>query len=379
MRWSFPVGTIKGTTLRVHFTFLLLLVWVAIGAYQQSGGTEAARSVTFVVLLFGCVVLHEFGHALMARRYGVRTPDITLLPIGGVARLERIPEKPGQELMIALAGPMVNVVIAAVLLGVMGGTFSPGALELEAKHPGLPLRLLQANIFLVVFNALPAFPMDGGRMLRALLTYRMGHARATQVAATIGEMFAFLLGMLGLVSGNPLLMFIGVFVYLGAAAEAHAEKFRDASRGLLAGDAAVTQFERLSLLSRVEDAVQHLIHGTQHDFPVVDGGDRLRGVLTRDAMIRALRDRGPDTPVMEVMTRDIPLIHHRASLADALESLQAGGLPAVGVVDGAGRLVGLITPENVGELMMVQAARGARAGGVKPRMPDNPWDTGSPA
>jgi stage IV sporulation protein FB len=301
------------------------------------------------------VLLHEFGHVFAARRYGVRTPDITLLPIGGVARLERIPEEPSQELVVALAGPAVNIVIAAILYGVSGGPLTTEGMELQNSQVGLLDRLVSVNIFLAIFNLIPAFPMDGGRVLRALLAYRLGYARGTQIAATVGQVVAFGFGVLGLFS-NPLLIFIAIFVYLGAASESHAVQMRQVSRGMLVSDAMITEFESLTPDSQVEDAVQCLIRTTQHEFPVVDGAGQLRGILTRDDMIRALRARGPETPVLEVMRSDIPIVQSRRPLEEALRLMQEGRLPAVGVTDATSRLVGLVTPENIGELMMILAA-----------------------
>ncbi|WP_018262641.1 site-2 protease family protein [Methylobacterium sp. WSM2598] len=363
MGWSLPLGTVMGTVIRVHVTFLLFLLWIGAAGFAKGGQGAALQSVLYIVLLFLCVLLHEFGHVLAARRYGVQTPDITLLPIGGVARLERIPEDPRQELVIALAGPAVNVVIAGLLFLVLGAV-APRA---EVENPGISLfeRLLWVNLFLVGFNLIPAFPMDGGRVLRAILAARLGYARGTQIASGVGQAVAFALGLLGLVGGNPLLLFIALFVYLGAASEAHAVQMRQVSRGLLAGDAMITRYESLGPSSRVEDAVQELIATTQHEFPVVDGAGRLRGVLTRDDMIRALRDRGPDAPVLEVMRSDIPSVRDRQPLEDALRLMQESGVPAVGVTDALGRLVGLITPENVGEMMMVLTARPEGRTGLK--------------
>jgi Zn-dependent protease/CBS domain-containing protein len=373
MTWSIPIGNVGGTILRVHVTFFLLLLWIAITYYVQGGTQAAIHGVTFLVLVFACVVLHEFGHVLAARRYGVQTPDITLLPIGGVARLSRIPENPGQELVIALAGPAVNVVIAVLLYVVLGALPTLAGAELEKSGIDMLERLASVNLFLFLFNLIPAFPMDGGRVLRALLAYRMSYARATHIAASIGQGVAFLFGLLGLF-GNPLLLFIALFVYLGAAAEAHSVQMRQVARGMLAMDAAVTRFESLSPLSRVADAVQALIHTTQHEFPVVDGAGQLRGVLVRDAMIRALMEQGPDVAVTEIMTRDIPVVQPRQSLEEAIRLLQEKSAPAVGVVDAAGRLVGLITPENIGEVMMVNAAQPRRPmPGPQRQTVANPW------
>jgi CBS domain-containing protein len=209
-------------------------------------------------------------------------------------------------------------------------------------------------------------------MLRAMLAWKLGFARATQVAATIGQGLAFVFGLVGLF-GNPMLLFIALFVYLGASSEAHSVQLRQVARGILAADAMITHFESLGPRSTVADAVQELIRTTQHEFPVVDGAGRLRGLLTREAMIAALRDQGPNVPVVEVMQRDIPTVQMRQSLAEALRLLQEQQPPAVGVLDSAGRLVGLITAENVGEIMMVHAVHPQPARSTPPAPVRNPW------
>jgi stage IV sporulation protein FB len=299
MSWSFPIGTVKGTVIRIHLTFLLFLVWIGVSHYAQGGQRAAVEGVLFISLLFACVLLHEFGHVFAARRYGVQTPDITLLPIGGVARLERIPEKPAEELVVALAGPAVNVVIAALLFLALGGLPAMGD-GTQVHNPGVDLlgRLAWVNISLVVFNLIPAFPMDGGRVLRAVLAYRLGYARGTRIAAGIGQAVAFALGLLGLF-GNPLLIFIALFVYMGAAAEASAAQMREASRGMIASDAAETRFEGLPSNATVEDAVERLLSTSQHDFPVVDGSGRLRGVVTRDDLAELAVDEMLDIEGMD--------------------------------------------------------------------------------
>jgi stage IV sporulation protein FB len=264
------------------------------------------------------------------------------------------------------------LVIAAGLFLALGGVPSmQAAAELHSPGQGILERLAWVNVTLVLFNLIPAFPMDGGRVLRAFLAMRMGYVRATQRAAAVGQVVAFLLGILGLFGGNPLLVFIALFVYLGASSEAHAVQMREVGRGIPVADAMVTRFESLAPSARVEDAVALLIATTQREFPVVDGGGALRGVLTREDMIRVLKEQGPDAPVLEAMRRDIPLVQARQCLSDAMEALQQTGAPAVGVTDAHGRLTGLVTAEAVGELMMIHAARppgGGGGGTVR-----NPW------
>ena len=353
MSWSLPIFRIAGIQLRIHITFLLLIVWLAFGYYSQGGSAVAASRVIFVLLLFLCVVLHEFGHAFAAKAFGINTPDITLLPIGGVARLERMPEEPVQELIIAVAGPLVNVVIAIGLF-VAGGSqalLNPSTVE----GGGLVAQLLTINIILVLFNLLPAFPMDGGRVLRALLATRMSYARATQVAATVGQGFAFIFGFLGLL-WNPFLIFIALFVYIGASQEAALAQMKDVSRRFPVSSAMVREFRTLSENATLEEAVDALLATSQHDFPVVDETGNVAGLLTRHDLIAALRKNDPDLRVGEVMRRDIPTVTTGTRFEDAFRIMQECNCPAVPVLDRMKRLVGLLTPENVAELMMVHSA-----------------------
>jgi Zn-dependent protease/CBS domain-containing protein len=370
MSWSFPIGRLFGSEIRVHVTFFLLLAWIAI-AYYQEGGTQAAvNGVLFILALFACVVAHEFGHALTARRYGIRTPDITLLPIGGLARLERMPENPRQEILVALAGPAVNVVIAAVLILILNSHFDFAALQrLDNPRLGFLVRLASVNIFLVLFNLIPAFPMDGGRVLRAVLAIWYPRRQATNIAARIGQALAFVFGFAGLVWGDPLLIFIAIFVYLAATAEAQMVGLQDVSRHLGVGDAMITRFETLGPQATIGDAAELLLRTTQHEFPVVDGGGKLRGVLTRNAMVAALSKSGAATPVIEAMTGGIPTVSSLARLETALKLLQQSGVPAVGVVDRSGKFVGYVTAENIGELMMVERAGIGHTHGAKPVTP----------
>ena len=356
MSWSFKIATIAGTQVRVHVTFALILAWFWWMHYQIGGVPAAWEGVLFILAVFACVVAHEFGHAFAARRYGIRTPDITLLPIGGLARLERMPEEPRQEFVIAVAGPAVNIVIAAIILLALGGTGQLADMaQIEDPRVNFLVRLAGVNIFLVVFNMIPAFPMDGGRVLRAALASRMSWPRATQIAATIGQGMAFALGFLGLLY-NPILIFIAIFVYLAASAESQNAQIRDVSTSLMVGDVMVRQYATLPRSASLAEAVEALLDTSQHEFPVVSSDGRLEGVLTRNDMIRALSEVGPHATVDRAMQVDIPTIHHRQCLTDALKLMQDSSAPAVAALDGSGRLVGLVTHENVGEMLMVRSA-----------------------
>jgi Zn-dependent protease/CBS domain-containing protein len=366
MRWSFRIVRVAGIDVRIHLTFLLLLAWIGYAYYQRGGTPAATEGIVFILLLFGSVLLHEFGHALAARRYGIPTPDITLLPIGGVARLSRMPDEPRQELVIALAGPAVNVVIALVLFLVLGRMDDPGGMVLRIEDPalGMAAKIMSANVMLVLFNLVPAFPMDGGRVLRATLALRMDYVRATQIAASLGQGIAFLFGFLGLLY-NPLLIFIALFVYLGATQEAAGAEMRNLTERLPISAAMVTEFRSLPLDATLTDAIEALLRTHQHEFPVVDEGARVQGVLTRNDLIRALSTGGPSTPVVEVMRPVPPAVSWRTPFEEAFRQMQDSGTPVLPVTDDHGRLIGMLTPENVGEMMMIQSAlaRGQRPSG----------------
>jgi Zn-dependent protease/CBS domain-containing protein len=354
MSWSLPIIRIAGIQLRIHITFLLLIGWLALAYYNTGGSAAAAAGVIFILLLFLCVVLHEFGHALAAKAFGINTPDITLLPIGGVARLERMPDKPSQELIVALAGPAVNVVIALCLFAVIGsrGDVDP---RTAMQSGDLLVNLLTINVWLVLFNLLPAFPMDGGRVLRALLATRLSYARATQVAASVGQAFAFIFGFIGLFA-NPFLIFIALFVYIGASQEAALAQMKDISRRLPVSSAMVREFRSLPKTATLEEAADALLATSQHDFPVLDETGNVAGVLTRHDLIAALRKNDPQIRVGDVMRRDIPTVTTGTSFEEAFRIMQECSCPAVPVLDGMKRLVGLLTPENVTELMMIHSA-----------------------
>jgi Zn-dependent protease len=364
--WSLRIGTIAGIGIFVHWTFLLL-IGAILFLYIMAGQTLMAAliGVGFVLAIFGCVVLHELGHALAARRYGVPTRDITLLPIGGVARLQRMPEHPTQELVVAIAGPAVNVVIAAVLFAILAPLVGAAQLWQDPLTPRLAddprglgvlflANLMWVNVFLVVFNMLPAFPMDGGRVLRALLAQRMDYARATNIAATVGQGMAILFAMLGLMIGHFLLIFIALFVYIGAQGEAQLVQMRMLLRDVPVREAMLRRFRTLSVHDTLDHATEELLAGSQQDFPVVEDG-QLRGVLRREDLVQGLKQGGRDLEVGQVMSTNCTVVSVYDMLDRVMERMREQPCSTMPVVHN-GQLVGLVTLENVGELMMIRSA-----------------------
>lgn len=355
MHWSWNVGSLAGIQFKVHTTFVLILIWVAV-IHASDGAAGIAAGLLFVLTLFGCVILHELGHALAARRYGIKTKDITLLPIGGVARLERMPEEPSQELVVALAGPAVNFAIAGALylwLAATGG-WQPLS-QLNVASGSFVERIMIVNVFLAVFNLLPAFPMDGGRVLRALLATRMEYTRATQIAAGIGQGMALLLGFAGLMM-NPFLVFIALFVWIGAAQESSMVQMKSSLGGIPVSRAMLTHFRTIGPDDSLDHAVELILSGSQQDFPVVES-DRVVGVLTRSDLFSALAKRTSGT-VRELMRTEFETADSHDMLEDSLRKLQGCACQTLPVTHG-GRLVGLVTADNMGEFLIIQAARRA--------------------
>jgi Zn-dependent protease/CBS domain-containing protein len=355
MRWSWKIGRLAGITVYMHATFLLLLAYIVIASWVEKHSPAATVvAVAFILAIFACVVLHELGHALVARRYGVRTRDIILLPIGGVARLERMPEEPLQELWVALAGPAVNVVIAAGLFVLLRALGIPSQFErLQWLSGGFLDRLMVVNLWLVAFNLIPAFPMDGGRVLRALLATRMDYAEATHIAARVGQALAFVFGFLGLFT-DPFLLFIALFVWMGAEGESAMVQARTSFAGIPVQRVMLTDFRTLRPEETLAQAVDHVLAGFQHDFPVVFG-DHVLGILTRADLMKALAQRGSETAVRDAMQREFPVLDSHDMLEQALPSLRGAGVRSV-PVEHDGHLVGLLDMENVAEFMMVQSA-----------------------
>lgn len=382
MRWSWQIAKVAGIPVRIHATFALLVAWIFFGIL--AGGQEIGAAVSAALLIFaifGCIVLHEFGHALTARRYGIRTRDITLLPIGGVARLERIPDRPLHEFLVALAGPAVTMVIAVLLFAVLGA-FQPALANrvLSYMNPiwnvftqappvegpgGFVAELFLVNVMILLFNLIPAFPMDGGRVLRAVLATRLDYVTATQIAAAVGQMIAVVFAVVGIMSHSLLLPLVALFVFLAAGQESSMAQMRTAFAGVPVSRAMVREFHTLREDDPLTRAVELLLAGDQQEFPVLGRfeGEPPIGILTRRDLITALAQGPRDRPVGEVARRDCGTAHPREYLEDVFLRIDRSGCPAILVVSD-GRVVGMVTLENVGELAMVHAAMGRRRGGA---------------
>lgn len=357
MKWSWKIGRVGGIDLRVHASFFILLAWLALAYYREGGTTGAARGVLFTVALFASVVLHELGHAFAGRRIGVPTHDITLLPIGGVARLDDIPEEPKQELAIALAGPAITVAIVAALYLLLRVLSLPATLVESAVTRGgwgaFLAQLMWVNVSLLVFNLLPAFPMDGGRVLRAALALRRDYARATEIATRVGRSFALLFGIVGLLY-NPFLVLIALFVWLGAAAESGALQERSALSGVRVARLMIRDVRTLTPTDTLGTALQHVLAGFQHDFPVVDNGNVV-GVLTRGRLLHGLGRAGPESAVAESMEASFRTATPREPVERAVARLHECHCNTLPVLDD-GRLCGVLTSDNVAEFVMIDAA-----------------------
>jgi len=359
MKWSWKLGQVAGINVYVHATFVLLIGWIGWAYWQEAHRWDAVVSgVGLILALFLCVLLHEFGHALTAKKFGFGTRDITLLPIGGVAHLEQIPEEPKQELLVALAGPAVSLAIVLILGLWIALTTRLQTLDQSSLIQGSFLfRLMAVNLFLILFNLIPAFPMDGGRVLRALLAMRWSRLKATRMAATLGQSLAIVFGIIGLF-GNPFLILIAVFVWIGAAQEASMAVMQFAFHGVPVSRAMFTDFQVLTpddLLSRPVELMQR---SPQHNFPVVENGDVV-GLLTASDLLTALANQKLEVPVKQVMRHTFVTAEASDSLENVFKRIQNSD-SKIFLVTEHGNLAGLITPESLGEFLTVQAALGKK-------------------
>jgi Zn-dependent protease/CBS domain-containing protein len=365
MGGSFTVGRAFGIDVKVHWTFFLLLAFFGLTAYQRSGSLSSALvTVGIIVALFFCVLLHEYGHSLVAQRLGIVVSDITLLPIGGLARLKTLPERPWDEVKIAVAGPLVNVVLAPIFFGIallLGGSIMTPTDILEGvQSAGQIFAYLGIiNVALVVFNLIPAFPMDGGRVLRGLLATRLGPVRATDISSAVGQFFAAAFFLIGLLGGYFLLALVGVFIFFGASGEAQMVRQRELTRGLTVSDVMGTRphLETVTPYHTFGQVLDTVIHGYQEDFPVMDEEGKLVGMLTRNEIMTAAHSPDRYASVRDVMKTDFPTISPDADLfTDGARILQESGLRAIPVVKD-GNLVGMLTMDDIGQAALLRDLR----------------------
>ncbi len=356
---SFRVCTVDGIPIRIHLTFLLLLAWI--GTSPPAPNTSSLGPLTFICLVFVCVLLHELSHAVVAKRFGIRTVNITLYPIGGVAVLETHPE-PAKELWISLAGPSANLAIAGIIAIVLKAMHSSvGIMHLGATHGGVLPDLLWANLILGLFNLIPAFPMDGGRVMRALIARFTDVATATDISAKVGQMLAICCGIFAISRGDFMLILVALFVYIGAGHEASAFRLRALLTGHTVREAMQTEFKTLVTGCTLKDASQVLLAGGQNDFPVMNGSEVV-GLLTRDALLRGITTMDDYAYVAGVMQRDFARTFADDDIEAVVENAARVGTIVVFEPDpiGEDRLVGLLTQENALEFLMLAQARRRR-------------------
>ena len=359
MKGVLKIGRVSGIKIEVHWTFTLLLIWVAFLEIQK--GSDLNRILlneALILVLFICVILHELGHALTAKKFGVKTKNILLLPIGGVATLEKMPEKPAQELWIALAGPAVNVVIAILLLLVVPVrsyfNFDSIVLEEMLYEPTLQnflFYLFIANVMLVVFNLIPAFPMDGGRVLRALLSFKLGRISATNIAASIGQGLAFIFFVLGLFF-NPFLILIALFIFLGAYGENQMVKQGDLLEGHVVKEATLTNITRLRPSNNLKEVIDILLAGTEKDFVVIEN-EKILGILTQKDIIKHAKT--PSVLVGDIMQRKFKTVDVTTEIMKVLQSIRKEDSDFYPVVEN-GQLVGAIDTTNISEFILLKTA-----------------------
>ena len=358
---SLTLFSVKGIKVHVHWTFLLLVAWVAFTTSRAGGGIpEILVRLGVVALVFACVVLHEYGHALTALRFGVHTRDITLLPIGGVARLERMPEDPMQELWITVAGPAVNLVIAcsaAIMLYLFSGFHLTDPMEAGPLGGRVLTVLFAFNLGLFLFNLIPAFPMDGGRILRALLSMRLPRAQATRIAVAVGRAMAIVFVATGIFLGQPFLALIGLFVLLGAGAELRASRESAALEGVPVSRIMRKHFWSMDGGSTVQQAADELLNGGDHDLVVLWNG-RYHGVLTRKHLIEALRRGRAGARLIDLGPVEVPPVPPEAIARTAFAEAMAQRWPLLPVIAND-ELLGIVDAENYAEFILVDQARAA--------------------
>ena len=356
LKYSLPLGKIAGIKISVHWTFAILILWIVFAGARSGLGAEGTLwTLLFILSIFGCVVLHELGHALAARRYHIKTRDITLLPIGGLARLESMPEKPKEELVIAIAGPAVNILIALAFFPIvyLSGKMADPVQINVINSDNFLYAFVSVNIVLAVFNMIPAFPMDGGRVLRALLSFRFERHIATRIAATIGQLLAIGFVFVGFYY-NPFLIFIGFFIFLGAQAEAEYAQVKSTLKGFRVKDALMKKYTEINADEPLKTAITKLLDGQCKNFLVMENS-RPVGTLSREEIIKALSAQGENVVIHNIMNKEVLFLNPETPLDQALQQMQSQKKELTPVMEHQ-QLIGALDLENIMEFIMVQNA-----------------------
>lgn len=358
MKHSLTLGRPFGIKVAVHWTFLLIIAWVIFLNLQQGANTQQILySVLFILAIFICVVIHELSHSLTARRYGIPTKSITLLPIGGLADLQKMPEKPREEFAVSVAGPLSNIVIGLVIMLFLLVTDN---LNISSTYfqsitgKNFFIVLMFANLMLAVFNLLPAFPMDGGRIFRSLMAMYFSREKATYVAMNIGKIFALGLAILG-VFVNPFLIFIAIFIFIGAQKEYEQIRYTSVLTGYHVQDVLMHEFTTLKEEETLRKAVDLLLDTPEQRFVVVDDENRVKGILTRNNIIQGLSEQGEDLNIRQVMNREITTFNPHTSLEHAFQTMRNQRIAMAPVVEND-RLLGIIDMDNINEFIMIRSA-----------------------
>jgi Zn-dependent protease/CBS domain-containing protein len=352
MKGSIKIFEIFGISINAHITFLFLpLLFLVLGGF---------KSMILVLIVFVCVTFHELTHSLVAKRFGIKVKDITLLPIGGVASMSKMPENPKQEFLISVAGPLFNVVLAAVLFFIF--YHAPWMPNTILRNPTLGNTWLHTialvpwiNIFLAGFNLLPAFPMDGGRLLRSILATRMDYRKATKIAVNIGHIFAIFFGYVGFIHRHPLLILIAIFIYMAASAEESHVNLKETLKGFRVKDILRTQFLTLDRNTAISKVLELVFHTHQEDFPVMEGKNMV-GFVTRSDVIMALHKSGPTTLISDIMRTNVPAVTPEDKLLKVQRIMEENQIKALPVVRSSA-VCGVISLEDIGRVYSIMAQK----------------------
>jgi len=355
MRWSFQIAKFFGIPIRVHITFFLLLIFIGLYGSRLQGARSGLFGIVSIILIFLCVIIHEFAHSLVARKYGVKIKDIILLPIGGVSEMEELPSQPKQEINVALAGPLTSIVLSLIFFFAYRLLFPEAkAVNISIFQGNLLLNLFAINLMLAIFNLIPAFPMDGGRVLRGILGLKMGLLQATRVAVGIGEFLAILFFFFGLFF-NPWLALIAVFIFLGAEGEKRATELKVEISDVPVRVAMLSNVEAISPDVTLSQVLEKICHGLQQDFPIMEGKEVL-GILSRGTFFSALHNHSKETKVREIMSREFTSTSEDAPLSEAFQRMNSEKLSVLPVMQGK-IFKGLISLEQIGKYHMLCGLR----------------------